>query len=162
MNIRLCSIGVLVLLAAGTATVPPAAADPSAATDPPAAADPPTAAVPPTASPQSGVPIQTSAPNQPQQVVIQTPTVAVASDAETAFKSLEIEAHNAGYRTQVHDGKRYFCRTEIPTGSHVRVNDCLVPEALERLLTAQSQAKSKLERSTGCGNDTTCNGKPMR
>jgi hypothetical protein len=134
MNIRLCSISVLVLLAASTATVPPAAA------------------VPPTDSPQSGVPIQTSTPNQPQQVVIQTPTVAVASEAETSFKSLEIEAHNAGYKTQVHDGKRYFCRTGTPTGSHLRVNDCVTPEALETLLTAQSQAKKKLEINTGVSN----------
>ena len=152
MNIRPCSISVLVLLAAGTATVPPVAAVPPAAPAPPAATAPPAAAVPPTASPQSGVPNQTSAPNQPQQVVIQTPTVAVASDAETSFKSLEIEAHNSGYKTQAHDGKRYFCRTEIPTGSHLRVNDCVTPEALETLLTAQSQAKSKLERSTGVSN----------
>jgi hypothetical protein len=119
----------------------------------------PTTTVPPAASLQSGVPIQTSTPNQPQQVVIQTPTIAVASEAETHSKALEKQAHDLGYTSQVHAGKRYFCRVDTPTGSRLRETVCVTPEALDEQLTAQSAGNAKLPSVSQCyagPKGTTC------
>ncbi len=144
MNIRLFSISALVLLSACASTTPQPTASLQSGSQLPTATSHP---IQP-ATAQTTAPAAATVPAAPQA----TAAAATPAPANASWKAIEKQAHELGYKLETHDGKQFYCRSSVPTGSHFPTHECILPDALQAQVQAQMAEKYRLPTNTACLN----------